>query len=57
MEKIFTKKTTTNKKVKFVTKNSYELMFGNDCPKKITSDNKYVPIAGKGHYINGVKII
>ncbi len=57
MEKIFTKKTTTNKKVKFVTKNSYELMFGNDCPKKITSDNKYVPVAGKGHYINGVKII
>lgn len=57
MEKKFTKKKITNKKVKFVTKNSYELMFGNDSPKKITSDNKYIPLAGKGHYINGVKII
>lgn len=57
MEKIFTKKTTTNKKVKFVTKECYELMFGNDCPKKVTTEKKYIPTAGKGHYINGVKII
>jgi hypothetical protein len=43
--------------VKYVTKECYELMFGNDCPKRITTEKKYIPSASKGASINGVKLI
>ena len=53
LEKKFTKKGVT----KFVTKDTFELMFGFEAPKFKSSSLKYIPINKEGRLINGKAII
>jgi hypothetical protein len=55
MEKKSTKKKTINKKNKYVTKNTYELMFGNESPNQKNKGNHF-PISSQGATINGVRV-
>ena len=53
LEKKFTKKQTT----KFVTKDTFQLMFGFDAPNFKQNSLKYIPINTEGKIINGKAII
>ena len=60
MDYLFMKKKTTQKKKKkgkFVTENTYQLMFGNDAPKEGKAGKKYFKSNTNRGSLNGKPII